>query len=155
MVCFKSFVATILWYTCVFTHIFIYIYIYKFLNAYIYIYNSLASGENHWNIRKGSTFGSKTCSSDEWIRVTPFFKKWKNNRTPDLILDWCRASYMSCVSNIYISCCFVVSGCKSLKEAMYLPWVKVEIETWSSSIQLAVVSEPWWSLLSPNLMSYD
>ena len=119
---------------------------------HIYIY-SLASGENHWNIRKGNTFGRKTCSSDEWITVTltPFSKKdGENHWTPDLTLDWCRAPYMSCVSNIFfmLFCCFYTV--QIAQRGDFFLWVKVDvIETWSSSIQLAVVSEPWWSLLSP------
>ena len=105
MVCFKSFVATILWYINKYTS---YLLIHIYHIQILYIYNSLASGENHWNIRTGKTFGRKTCSSDEWSTVTPFSKKDEENWTSDLTLARCRAPYMSCVSNILFMLFFII-----------------------------------------------
>ena len=130
-------------YICIYTYLFIFIYIYI---LYIYGIIHLLQVKITETSERGTLLVGKHVHqmNELQLHLHPFFqKKMKNNNwTPDLTLDWCRAPYMSCVSNIYIS--HVVLSFQGANRSK-----RRCISLGSSSIELAVVSEPWWSLLSP------
>ena len=143
-------------YICIYTYLFIFIYIYIHI-LFIYSIIHLLQVKITETSERGTLLGAKHVHQMNELQLCPLSKKrWKKPLNtwpyPRLMQG---TLHVMCEQHIFLMvfCCFF--GCKSLKEAMYLPWVKVDIETWSSSIQLAVVSEPWWLLLSPNLMSYN
>ena len=92
------------------THIYLYLHIYIYTHIlFIYRIIHLLQVKITETSERGTLLGAKHVHQMNELQLCPLSKKrWKNHWTPDLTLDWCRAPYMSCVSNIYFSWCFVV-----------------------------------------------